>query len=672
MLVTLAVALLAASPSTEGSLTAPTVDSYGVVSSTAQIGTLKVTRHGNEAEVDFRIDDNGRGPKIKEKLKFDDKGTLIRRDIEGKGEAGAPVKESYWVENGKAKWETLDDRGEADAKDAFYLDRGGSPWTLEPLVTLLLQSKDYTHAVLPAGTARLEKIREVELGPKGATEKLTAAAIFGLDVGPQMVLLRKDKFVGFVSGWSSMAEDKFVGDRAALLALGQQLTDEIYAKLAQRVTHHFAEPLWITNVKVFDSATGTVSAPKSVVVYRGVVTGVRTDAPPKDAKVIDAQGGTLLPGLFDSHGHQDAVNGFLDIASGVTFSRDPGNNNNTLLALEPRFDSGATLGPRLWKSGFLEGQSPFSAHDGIVVGTLDEGLAGVRWYAEHGYWGLKIYNSMNPDFVKPLAAEAHRLGLHVSGHVPAFMSSERAITDGYDEVNHINQLLLYLLIDVKKEDTRTPFRFTSIGERAAALDLSKPPFQKLLKLMKERHTTLDSTAAIFSELLLCRPGKASPFDAGWIDHAPAAAQRNRKTLQLDIKPEQYEVYEKSWKKLLQVLLTLDKAGVPLVPGTDDYGGFILHSELETWVAAGMTPGHVLQLATQGSAKFLGQSSALGAIAQGRKADLYLVEGDPTKDIGAIRKGRLVMKGDAIFYPDEMYQAVGVQPFAKRLELPAAK
>src|SRR5438105_3596838 len=125
-----AVALLAAAPSTEGGLTAPVTDSYGVVSSTAQIGTLKVSSHGNEAEIDFRIDDNGRGPKIKEKLKFDDKGQLVRREIEGKGETGAPIKETFSIENGKARWETLDDRGEADAKDALYLDHGGSPWTL--------------------------------------------------------------------------------------------------------------------------------------------------------------------------------------------------------------------------------------------------------------------------------------------------------------------------------------------------------------------------------------------------------------------------------------------------------------------------------------------------------------------------------------------------------------
>jgi hypothetical protein len=70
------------------------------------------------------------------------------------------------------------------------------------------------------------------------------------------------------------------------------------------------------------------------------------------------------------------------------------------------------------RAGFIEGRSPFSASHDFTVDRLDEALEKVRWYADHGYGQIKIYNSMNPDWVKPLAAEAHRLGLHVSGHAP--------------------------------------------------------------------------------------------------------------------------------------------------------------------------------------------------------------------------------------------------------------
>src|SRR5678816_3094743 len=175
--------------------------------------------------------------------------------------------------------------------------------------------------------------------------------------------------------------------------------------------------------------------------------------------------------------------GLLDIAGGVTQVRDAGNDNTSLLALMRRFDSGELIGPRIFPSGFLEGKSPFSSFGGFTVQTAEEAVDKVRWYADHGFWGIKIYNSMPPEFVKPIAAEAHRLGLHVSGHVPAFMTSEQAVSDGYDEINHM--LLMFVLKD--KEDPRTPFRFTVIGERLKDVDPAGADFQRLLALMKQRH-----------------------------------------------------------------------------------------------------------------------------------------------------------------------------------------
>jgi hypothetical protein len=389
---------------------------------------------------------------------------------------------------------------------------------------------------------------------------------------------------------------------------------------------------------------------------------------PADAAVVDGGGGTLLPGLFDGHAHLGIWDGPMHLASGVTFGRDPGNDNDQTLMLEAALARGEIIGPRLKNSGFIEGKSPFSAHVGKVVETADQAKEAVRWYADHGFWGVKIYNSMNPEFVKAIADEAHRLGLHVSGHVPAFMSAERALKDGYDEINHLNQLLLSLLIDVPKEDTRTPFRFTALGERTGKLDLKAEPFLKLLKLMKEKRTVLDPTMATFSGLLRSRPGQASPTDAAWLDHMPAAVQRGRKSSWLDVKPEQYPAYDASWKKMEEVLVLLHKNGIQLIPGTDDAAGLVLLSELEAWVKAGIPAADVLKLATFGGAKFLGISGEQGLVVRGKRADLYLVDGDPTQDIGALRKGRLVLKGGAYFYPDEIHASLGIKPFAARAEV----
>ena len=126
------------------------------------------------------------------------------------------------------------------------------------------------------------------------------------------------------------------------------------------------------------------------------------------------------------------------------------------------------------RAGFIEGRSPFSAEGGFIADSLPAALDAVRRYATHGYQLVKLYNSLPPDWVAPIATEAHRLGLTVAGHVPAFSSSPRVVRDGYDEITHINQLVLSFLIDTDKEDTRTPFRFTALGLRTATLKPGRP------------------------------------------------------------------------------------------------------------------------------------------------------------------------------------------------------
>jgi hypothetical protein len=327
------------------------------------------------------------------------------------------------------------------------------------------------------------------------------------------------------------------------------------------------------------------------------------------------------------------------------------------------------MGPRIARAGFLEGKSPFSKNLGIVADRLDTALDGVRWYADHGFVGVKIYNSVTPDWVKPMSDEAHRLGLRVNGHVPAFMTSERAVRDGYDEISHVNQLVLGFFL-APDEDSRTILRFSALGERFGKVDLGSEPVKRMVKLMKARGTSLDPTLAVFDGTLRSRPGKMVSSDAPWLDHMPGPVQRLRRTAFLEVKPEQEAAYEASWRKLQDIVAMLDREGIRLLPGTDDMAGFFLHSELEAWVTAGLPAARVLQLATLGCASYMGRDQELGSIAQGKLADLLLVEGDPTKDIGAIRRVRMVMKGGAVYYPEEIHAAMGIEPFASRPKVTA--
>jgi len=648
------------------------VERYAYLTNGERVGNLVVTTSGHRVTVDWKVDENGRGPKYQEAIDLGPDGFPRQWTIAGTSGFGAPVKESFAWRGSTATWASLNGSGSAEAeRPTLYLPTNSSDWTAGLALRLLLGAPGARLPVWPSGELRAERLQDVRLPSAGAAVDAIAYAVWGFDVIPKFVLAdAKGRFLGTVSGWEVLIDERFAGEFQALSRLGEELDREYLGRLTRSLTHRFDRPVYFTNVHVFDAAAGTVTPSTSVVVFGQRIAGVRSGAPPVDAVVIDGAGGTLLPGLCDVHAHSIAWGGPLHLAAGVTNTRDPGNDNRALLELTREIEADEVLGPRIVRAGFLEGRSPFSARTGFVVDKLEDALDKVRWYADHGYGGIKIYNSMTPDWVKPIAEEAHRLGLRVSGHVPAFMTSERAVRDGYDEVTHINQLVLMFLIG-PKDDTRTPFRFTALGERTAALDLKSEPVQRLLRLMKERGTALDPTMAIFRSMLLSRPGKTSPTDVAWLDHMPGPLQRSRRSSLLDVKPEQYATYDASAQKLLDVLNMLDREGIRLLPGTDEMPGFMLHSELEAWVAAGIPARRVLQLATLGCARYLGNDQQLGSIALGKLADLLLVAGDPTKDISAVRQVRLVMKAGAAYFPEDIYKAMAIEPFATKPRVTAA-
>jgi hypothetical protein len=378
--------------------------------------------------------------------------------------------------------------------------------------------------------------------------------------------------------------------------------------------------------------------------------------------VIDGQGGVVLPGLHDMHSHTTLSSNLFNLAAGITATRDMGNNNERLLAWLAELKAGTLAGPRITPAGFLEGRSPYSARQGFVIDNLADGIKSVRWYADHGYWQIKIYNSMNPDWVAPLAAEAHRLGLGVTGHVPAFSTPDRVLREGYDTIAHVNQLMLGWLL-APGEDTRTPLRLTAMA-RAKDLDLSSPRVRTTIELMKARHASLDTTDMILERLMLSRSGEVQEGDRAYLDHVPIGYQRYRKRsfVTLD-SPAADQAYRTSFDKVLGVTKLLYDNGVQLLPGTDDGTGFSNHRELELYHKAGIPAGEVLRMATLDCETYFGHAADLGSIERGKLADLILLAGDPTADISAVRQVRMTMVGGVAYFPAEIYAWLGVKPFA---------
>jgi hypothetical protein len=347
-----------------------------------------------------------------------------------------------------------------------------------------------------------------------------------------------------------------------------------------------------------------------------------------------------------------------------------GNDNAVLDALIARIEAGTIGGPRVHRSGFIEGKSPFNSNNGKLVASEAETLEAVRWYAARGYGQVKLYNSMKPEWSAAAAKEAHRLGLRVAGHVPAFSNADAMIDAGYDELTHINQIALGWVLS-PEEDTRTLLRLTAL-KRLATLDLASAPVQRTLDNIAQRKVAVEPTIAIHENLLLNRGGAVPSGAVDYIDNLPVGEQRSARQGWADMSaPGDAEAYAAAYAKLLETLREMRKRGVLLIPGTDLGGSFTFHRELELFEQLGYTPAEVLKLATWDMATYLGQDQMTGSIEKGKLADFFLVPGNPVADLKAIKTIRAVVKDGAVYYPAEVYPHFGIRPFgtAPKVTLP---
>jgi Amidohydrolase family len=360
------------------------------------------------------------------------------------------------------------------------------------------------------------------------------------------------------------------------------------------------------------------------------------------------------------HAHAQPLDGFLNIASGVTSVRDMGNDIEELKHLQTQWDSGVAIGPRVWKAGFIDGRGPFQAPTGLYADTLEEAQAAVNRYADLGYVQIKVYSSLKPELVPGIVKTAHGRGLRVSGHIPNGMIASQFVEDGADELQHINFIFLNFLASQVK-DTRTPERFTAVGANAAKLDLQSKEVNDFIELLQKHHTTVDVTLATFEGMFTGRPGKVSPDFAPVLNRLPAQVQRGAYTGGLPVTDKTDQLYKDSYGAMLRMTWRMYDAGIPILAGTDGTAGLTLHRELELEVRAGIPPPKALQIATFNAARLLKQQDELGSIAPGKRADFVLVEGDPTERISDIRRCRLVMKNGVLYTSAEVYSAVGIKP-----------
>jgi cytosine/adenosine deaminase-related metal-dependent hydrolase len=649
---------------------ADTTTHYTVLIQDHPAGSQVTTvRADGRVDVDLSYRTNGRGPDLKEHARYAPDGTFLSFEVTGKSTFGAPVDEHFALKDHRAEWRSPIDHGTATlSTSADYVPNDGGFESLAALARAALHQPRGKITALPGGEFTVSKVLDTRLEDSGRTQELALYAITGIEAQPFFVWLGADasqKFFAFIfPGFMKVIEQGWESQGAELERLQVRAEQDLLHGLAVRLAHRVPEPVLIRNVRVFDSQNARLLPMQDVYVYRGRIAALYpAGSTPRGAgTVIEGSGRVLMPALFDMHAHENTWHLLMQIADGVTTVRDMGNDNTRLQQIISEVDAGEIVGPRIIPCGLIEGESPYSWRRGFVVKDLQGAKDAVEWYAQHGYHQIKIYNSFHPEWVAETAALAHRHGMRVSGHVPAFMTSAEAIRAGYDEIQHINQLMLLFFVG-PKDDTRTLARFYLLAENAHALDLSSQPVTDLVALMKQHGTVLDTTLAVFEGPFTQLQGEMNPSYAAVADHVPVVVRRGWLENSMNVTAKNVATYRASYDKMVQFVGQLYRAGVPLEAGTDaPLDGFTLPRELELYVRAGIAPAEALRIATWNGARFTGQLAELGSIEPHKRADLILIDGKPTENISDIRRISLVMKDGVVYFPAEVHEAMGVKRF----------
>ncbi|MFC3443576.1 amidohydrolase family protein [Sphingobium rhizovicinum] len=576
-----------------------------------------------------------------EVMKLGTDGRPVGITIRGFTDQGDAAEDFSVDANGIATWKTVVDQGSAPFAGKRYNSYGGPFLAGEKDVEALVAAGDKGVDLLPTGHASIRIGQSVQIdGPQGA-QTVKLAFIQGYGFSPSPVWLdQNDRFFGN-AGVISLLPAGYEKNGPRL----KEIQDQATAAMVRDVAHRFLSPAnrtptLIDHVLLFDSVDGQYLPDRAVLIADGKVAAVGAGGSikaPAGATLIDGRGKTLTPGLWDAHQHVgDDWNLLQNVATGMTNYRSPGSMIDEALSIAKRRAAGDLLAPDGKVSVIIDRKDPLAAQGALTVSSAAETVAAVDKIKAAGLWGVKFYTSMTPDWIAPGAAEAHKLGLHVHGHVPAGMRPLDAVRAGYDEVTHINFILMQAMPQDVVDKANTAARLEGPAKYGKDIDLDSPTMKAFYAELAQRKTIIDPTLTVWEPLMTSDGTALSPEYSPFADVAPPAIVRGWKIGGYPLVDGlTRDDYRKSFAKMVDVVGRLHQAGVRIVAGTDGYG-LELVRELELYQQAGLTNAQALQTATIIPARMTGMDDRAGSIAPGKTANIILVDGDVSRDLRNLR------------------------------------
>lgn len=616
----------------------------------------------NEHHYFFQWNDRGRGDSVVEEVITNDEGRIISSTTSGVDYYKSPYHASFSIVGDSAVWFNNSIRKSKKNNDQIYF-QNTSPGTVELIIQWLMKRPAHKGFLLNDDSIRLAEPIIKAINYDKQTRKLLLCPIYYADEKkPQFYWLNTDgSFFGDIQGWNSTIAKGYESWTDTLFSIQEEAAAPLFTAEVNQYSSPLKKHWLITDIDLFNSATATVQKHMTVEIKDGKIASIF----PSKLKyekiavdtVIEGKGKFLMPGLWDMHSHYGKDNGMWYLAGGVTHVRDMG-NMPIITTWQKQIRRNQLMGPDIsYLSGFIDKEDPLQGPVGKIVPTLDDALKTIEDFHRKGYDQIKIYSSIKPGWVKPMAERAHSYGMRVAGHIPAYMNAEQAINAGYDEVTHMNMVMLnFLGADTLATNGVARLRVPPL--LAGTIDMNGDKVKNFIALMKKKSISVDPTISIFEGEMMEHAGDTSFAFKHIVDWLPETMKKNLPVSTPFGSEDQKEAYEASYKNFVKMLKMMYDNGIMIVAGTDGGNAITLHRELEVYNLAGIPAIQVLKIATYNAAKDCGLQNRYGQIKQGWEADLILIDGDPSTSIRDIRKIQWVIKNGRIYLPKQLYASKG--------------
>ena len=391
------------------------------------------------------------------------------------------------------------------------------------------------------------------------------------------------------------------------------------------------------NVNVIPMTEEKVIKNQDVLVNNGEIVAIGNTGTvkyKKDARIIEANGKYLIPGLAEMHAHVPPVDDIepmkevlkLFLYNGITTIRGMLGHPRHL-ELRNKIQSGEFIGPHFYTSG--------PSFNGNSVKSQAAGAEMVRDQKNAGYDFLKLHPGLTKENFGAIAKTAKEVNIPFAGHVSFDVGVWRAIEAGYASIDHLDGFVESLVpgIDTIREQETGSFGMF-IAKYADEKRISA-----LMKALKEKNIWVVPTQALAERWF-------SPYkDADAFAREPEMIYMKEETMKNWVNSKKnimsnpnYKADEiKSFIALRRRLIyECQRNGVGLLLGSDgpqvfNVPGFSVHHELKYMVDAGLTPYQALQSGTVNVAKYFNLKNS-GMIKPGYKSDLVLLDGNPLENI----------------------------------------